>query len=259
MIKKFALVFAAIAFISFSGMSAQERGFYLVADGSLGFEGQFGLSSNDRDFVQVHTSGNVQWKEPYKRNTDWKASIGTGFMFGDKGLGARYAVEIGVGFGSTKTSYDYDKSDGALISPDKIYYPSVDHRTTYDRVHFNNDNGYNNRATLLGAHASFIRRMNLGNGIILEPRITAAFDYALRAEYDEKVDYWDGNFNTKSYRVSFTPFVLEYRFEQNRNFGVKFELGDISYSYCDTEWVVEPYQLVNVNFNKFAAGVTYYF
>ena len=180
-------------------------------------------------------------------------------MFGDKGLGARYAVEIGVGFGSTKTSYDYDKSDGALISPDKIYYPSVDHRTTYDRVHFNNDNGYNNRATLLGAHASFIRRMNLGNGIILEPRITAAFDYALRAEYDEKVDYWDGNFNTKSYRVSFTPFVLEYRFEQNRNFGVKFELGDISYSYCDTEWVVEPYQLVNVNFNKFAAGVTYYF
>ena len=55
--KRFALVFAVASLLSFTELSAQERGFYVVADGSYGFYGQFGYNSNERDFVQVRTSG----------------------------------------------------------------------------------------------------------------------------------------------------------------------------------------------------------
>ena len=87
--KRIACLFAVTAMLSFAGLSAQERGFYLVADGSYGFNGQYGYDSNDRDYVQVRTSGDTKWREPYRNNSDWKASVGTGFMFGDKGQGAR--------------------------------------------------------------------------------------------------------------------------------------------------------------------------
>jgi hypothetical protein len=256
--KRIACLFAVTAMLSFAGLSAQERGFYLVADGSYGFNGQYGYDSNDRDYVQVRTSGDIKWREPYRNNSDWKASVGTGFMFGDKGQGSRFAIELGVGLGGNLTKYNYSKR-GDTFDPDKLYYPYTDHRDSDDQGHFNSDNGYNTRARLLSAHISLIRRMNLGGGFILEPRLTAGFDYAVRSHYGDDPDYWYGNFNTGMYRISFTPFVLEHRFDKNRHFAVIAELGSISYMRCETEWVKENYQVLDVNLNRFTAGLVYYF
>lgn len=254
---KFSLLFAVLSLLPFAGMFAQEKGFYLVADGSYGFYGQYGYDSNDRDYVQVKTSGNTQWREPYRNNSEWNASFGTGFMFGDKGEGARFAIELGVGLGGNLTKYKYSKREDTY-DPDMIYYPSTDHRNSYNQGHFNNDNGYNTRARLLSAHISLIRRMNLGGGFILEPRLTAGFDYVLRAHFADDPEYWHGNFNTGMYRISFTPFVLEHRFDKNRHFAVIAELGSISYLRCETEWVKENYQVLDVNLNRFTAGLVYY-
>ncbi|MBO7113714.1 MAG: hypothetical protein J6V95_00905 [Bacteroidaceae bacterium] len=256
--KRIACLFAVTAMLSFAGLSAQERGFYLVADGSYGFNGQYGYDSNDRDYVQVKTSGNTRWREPYRNNSDWKASVGTGFMFGDKGQGARFAIELGVGLGGNLTKYKYSKR-GDTFDPDKLYYPHTDNRDSHNQGHFNSDNGYNTRARLLSAHISMIRRINLGGGFILEPRLTAGFDFAGRSHYGDDPDYWYGDFNTGMYRISFTPFVLEHRFEKNRHFAVKAELGSISYMRCETEWVKEEYQIFDVNLNRFTAGIVYYF
>ena len=262
--KRFALVLAVASLLPFAELSAQERGFYVVADGSYGFYGQSGYKSNERDYVQVRTSGNVKWNEPYKRNSEWNCSLGTGFMFSDKGQGARFAIEIGVGMGGNTTTYNYVERDGSYdpgkaYDPGKIYYPYTDGRDIYSQEHFNNDKGYNNRAELLSVHLSLIRRMNLGGGFIMEPRLTAGFDYAMRAQYGEETDYWYGNFNTGMYRISFTPLVFEHRLEKNRHFAVKAELGSITYMRCDTEWVIEDYQIFDVNFNRFTAGLVYYF
>ena len=262
--KKTALVFTVLSLMSFTGLSAQEKGFYLVADGSYGFYGQSGYDSNGRDFVQIRTSGDVKWQEPYKKNSECGFSLGTGFMFGDKGNGARYAIELGIGIGANKTTYNYCMDDNYpyLDEPDNIYYPYLDHRNSNQQEHFNNDNGYNTRAKLLSAHISFVRRMNLGEGFFLEPRLTAGFDYAARAHYGVHYGdgyHWFGTFNTRMYKVSFTPFVLERRFNKNRHFAVKAELGSITYMHCETEWVKEAYQIFDVNFNKFTAGLVYYF
>ena len=232
------LIVSLFALLPFVSSVAQDSGFYTVAGGYFKYKNHSEMFPKVRTFQTGVTTADSVYI--YRNETGYGVSLDAGFMFKRKGKGPVNAIEAGVGYGQSKTHF---KDENLWIKT-----------ATFSR----RIDVYDQRTTTFDAHFSYVPRIDLGKGFIMEPTFTYTLGKSTPSEYPESTKEWTDKEETSFWGISFVPFMFEYRFEQKPHLGVRMALGGLEYLRCTTG-DKEPDVIYEINLNQLFAAIVYYF